>query len=243
MSQIVEYDLPAWLSAAFLLAIPAPVILTIRVVSGVFSASAAAKLRIRLTTFFVIYIVYVTTLGFAGAYHVASFPPRILLFTTFPFAIFLFLIVGRSDLYRAFLDNVSLYQLVQVHIFRLIGGFFILLVHYQALPQWFGLIAGSGDILTAVTGALLAMRLRTDRPRSRIWVWVWNTFGLIDILFTAISANILTMYSVEHGTMGVDALAVFPFYFIPALAPALIIFLHYTIYLKLRKGTKMHFLT
>lgn len=64
---------------------------------------------------------------------------------------------------------------------------------------------------------------------------IWNTVGLVDILFTAISANILTKLSIDNGIMGVDTLAFFPFYLIPALAPPIIIALHYTIYSKLRQ--------
>src|SRR5690606_11363256 len=148
-------------------------------------------------------------------------------------------IVTGTKWYAMFINNVSLDKLVGVHIFRLIGFFFVALAYYEALPKWFGYIAGIGDVLTAVSCIWVSRELRRGETSSLRLTWIWNTFGLIDILFTAVSANVLTKLSMDSGIMGVDTLARFPFYLIPALAPPLIVFLHYSTYLKLKKKTNV----
>ena len=158
-----------------------------------------------------------------------------MLFTTFPFAFFLFLYLARTKAFKTFIEKVALDKLVGVHIFRVIGIFFILLYHHNALPKWFAMIAGSGDVITAITGIWVAGLIRKRKYNFKKITWYWNTFGLIDIIYTAVSANVLTKLSIDNGIMGVDTLAIFPFYYIPAIAPPIIVFLHYATYLKLKK--------
>lgn len=235
MNELITYSVPAWLKIAFLLAIPAPLILTTFLVRTAFSSFESNLIGKRVGLFFLLYAVYVVSLGGMGTFRPVFFPPMVLLWTTFPFAFFLFLYVARTKYYRMFLEKVALDKLVGVHIFRLIGVFFLLLYAHEALPKWFALLAGGGDILTALASIWVARLIRQKHPNFRTITLAWNTFGLIDILFTAVSANVLTKLSIERGIMGVDALAMFPFYFIPALAPPLIIFLHYATYQKLKK--------
>jgi hypothetical protein len=57
----------------------------------------------------------------------------------------------------------------------------------------------------------------------------------LDIVFTAVSAIVLTKLSIDTGSIGVDVLAQFPFCLIPAFAPPTIIFLHVAVYKKLKQ--------
>lgn len=241
MSQLTEYPIADWVKILFLFAIPWPIILTVMLAKSAFPNPTSLLVVRKATLFFISYTIYVSVLGFLGIFGMVLFPPVVILLSTIPFAFFLFLYVAKTDLFKKFVANVALDKLVQVHIFRLIGMFFIILHFYDALPKWFALIAGLGDMLTAISSLWVSGLVRKKNINYRKITWVWNTFGLVDILFTAISANVLTKLSINTGIMGVDTLAMFPFWYIPAIAPALIMFLHFATYQKLK--LQNHFLT
>lgn len=234
MNELIAYPIPVWVKVIFLIAIPAPVILTTILAKSAFPQKRKTEMTLIVARFYFVYIVYVSVMGISGMYDKMFFPPMVLLYTTFPFAFFLFLYVIKTKMYRTFLENVRLEKLVAVHIFRLIGSFFIILALYDALPKWFAFIAGTGDILTAITSIWVANQIKKKKNNYKKIIWFWNTFGLADIIFTAVSANVITKISIDKGIMGVDTLAQFPFWFIPALAPPIIVFLHYSTYQKLK---------
>ena len=146
---------------------------------------------------------------------------------------FLLIIIFNLPIYKSTLKILQLADLVRIHIFRLIGTTFLLLGFYQALPSSIALLAGFGDIITAVSSIFVARAIQNNKAYAIKLTWFWNTFGLLDILATSATAFILTKLAIETGSQGVDALAVFPFCFIPAFAPATIIFLHLSVYRKL----------
>lgn len=234
MNELIDYPIPVWIKVIFLISIPAPVILTTVLAKSAFSKKKSIEKTLIVARFFFVYVVYVSVMGISGMYNKVFFPPMVLLLTTFPLAFFLFLYVIKTKMYQTFLENVKLEKLVVVHIFRLVGGFFIILALYDALPKWFAFIAGTGDVLTAITSIWVANQIKNKKTNYKKITWFWNTFGLVDIIFTAVSANVITKISIEKGIMGVDTLAQFPFWFIPALAPPIIVFLHYTTYKKLK---------
>lgn len=123
--------------------------------------------------------------------------------------------------------------MVRLHIFRLIGSFFIILALFKALPNSIGFIAGFGDVITAITSLFVAKAIDQGKSYARPLTWAWNTFGILDIFATSGMAMMLTRQSMQTGSLGVDVLGQFPFCFIPAFAPATIIFLHLCIYRKL----------
>ncbi len=185
--------------------------------------------------FFGIYIGYVFVAGQNGWFAAATFPPKILLLTTLPYAVFLFLVVYKWPITETIIENASLEGLIGLHIFRLVGFTFVILALHKALPTTFAFIAGFGDVITAVTSLIVVYAIKNNKTYARKLAFVWNTFGFIDILFTALMANILTKISIDTGAMGVDSLAKFPFSLIPAIAPPTIIFLHFIINKKLKK--------
>lgn len=65
-------------------------------------------------------------------------------------------------------------------------------------------------------------------------VWIWNVIGLVDIVSVLSTAVILTKLAMENNAPGVKQFGTFPFSWIPAFAPATIIFLHVLIFKTLK---------
>lgn len=230
---MVTYPFPQWIATAFTLAFPVAIILVALLAKRSAVIGNKSRAFYAVLGFYVLYLGYVTLCSFNGLFERVFLPPMVLLYTTFPLALFLFGVVIHLKTYKTSLEAVALEDLVRVHIFRLLGIFFVLLAFHYALPKPFALIAGLGDMITAVTSIFVAKALENKAHYAKKLTYVWNTFGLLDIIFTAVMANLLTKISMDTGAMGVDTLAKFPFCFIPAFAPPTIIFLHVSIYKKL----------
>lgn len=231
-----EIFIPQWISILFLIVIPIPVaLIALAARKGVPQDRKNSSLYTVLVFYFS-YFTYVTIGSFNGLFDKIFFPPIILLYTTFPLMIFLFAVVIRSTFYKTIVENIALEDLAEIHIFRMIGIFFLILAYHETLPKFFAIVAGLGDIITAVTSVFVANAIKANKPYAKKLVYFWNSFGLIDILFTAISSLVLTKISIDTGAMGVETLAKFPFCYIPAFAPPTIVFLHIAIYAKLKKN-------
>ncbi len=225
---------PTWISILFLIVIFIPTLMIARLAKkGVQNNSTANKVYLSIVAFYITYLAYVSFACFSGWFDKISLPPTILKFTMMPLLAFLLLIVFNLPIYKSILKNVQLSDLVSVHIFRLIGSFFLILGFYKALPSSIALLAGCGDVITAISSIFVAQAIRNNKSYANKLTWAWNTFGFLDIIATSATALILTKISIDTGSQGVEALAAFPFCFIPAFAPATIIFLHLSIYRKL----------
>jgi hypothetical protein len=233
MNQLKLYPTPDWLSYVFLIGICLLVFLVARLANKGKPGSFWPVIG-----FFLIYIGYVSFGSQAGWFNAVTFPPVVLRLTTLFFVIFLFVILANLKVYKDFFEKIKLQDLIGVHIFRILGGNFIILAFYDALPKTFALIAGCGDVITALTSLYVVKQLNNGAKNAKTLAFIWNTFGFIDILFTAVAANYLTKVSIDTGSMGVDTLARFPFCLIPAIAPPLIWFLHSAIYKKLKEDKK-----
>jgi hypothetical protein len=228
------YETPSWLTLPFLIGMCIVILLI------AFMAKKNAPIHKRgfvlgsVLAFFGVFILYVIVAGQKGLFSQAMFPPKILLFTTLPYALFLFLVLLKFPLVQNIIHNTSLTDLIGLHIFRLVGFTFIILGYYEALPKHFAYLSGTGDILAALSSVFVVYALKNNKSYAKKLAFIWNVFGLIDILMTAILANVLTKLSIDTGQMGVDTLARFPFSLIPAIAPPTIIFLHVLIFRKLK---------
>jgi uncharacterized membrane protein (DUF485 family) len=234
MNPLHQYFVPQWISIAFCIAIPLPFILITLFVRKASKDAAQRHAYPIVISFFVLYLSYVILASYNGWFNQVSLPPKVLLFTTFPFAFLLFVFVVNTRVYKSIVETAALEDLVKLHLFRLIGVFFILLAVHDALPKPFAFIAGIGDMLTAISSLFVAEAIKNKKNYAKKLTWYWNVFGTIDILFTAIAANVLTKISIDNATMGVDSLAFFPFCIIPAFAPPVILFLHWSIFKKLK---------
>lgn len=117
------------------------------------------------------------------------------------------------------------------------GVYFLLVTYFNALPAHFAILAGLGDMATAFGAIFIAKAVEENKLWSRKATLVWNVFGFWDIALVIISAILTTKYSIEHPeSQGIIEMAKFPFVWIPAFAPAVIIFIHISIFNKLKRG-------
>lgn len=230
-------SLPNWISFLFLIAIPIPVFLV---------AYFAKKGLLVFTTYrratyyfygiigiYFLYFLGVTLACFKGAFANNTLPPRIMVLTALPLLAFYTIVLLNLPLTRRIIQEIPLSDLVRMHLFRLIGSFFVLMGLYGAVPKTFAFAAGFGDITIALSSVWVAWTLTNKKEYAIKLTWFWNTLGLLDILMTSFLAFWFTKQSIETGSLGVNVLTEFPFCFIPAFAPATIIFLHLCIYRKL----------
>lgn len=182
--------------------------------------------------FYIPYLMIVAIASFNGFFDDVMLPPKIVLTTTLPLALFVTILYNTTICKKA-TTILNLEDLVQVHVFRLIGSTFVILFLYDLLPPVFALFAGVGDVLTAISSVFVAKAIRNKKNYARKLTYIWNTFGLVDILITSAMAIVFTKISIDNNSQGVEFLAEFPFCFIPAFAPPTIIFLHLLVFRKL----------
>lgn len=235
MNALTQYFVPEWVSMAFLLLIPLPFVLIAWLVRRQAERTQHKTAFAWTVAFFTAYLAYISWASLSGLFNQVLFPPKVLLMTTFPYAFFLFVVVAKTRVFNNLLAHTTVEQLVGLHIFRVVGGFFVVLALYDALPKPFAFIAGFGDVLTALSSIYVVKVIRDKKAYAKKLAYAWNIFGTADILFTAIAANVLTKISIDTGAMGVDTLAFFPFSIIPAFAPPTILFIHWMIFKKLNQ--------
>ena len=230
---MMHQQIPILISIAFLVAILFPIFMIANLARRNADPTKSKVLFFGIIAFYFIYLAVVSIASFRGLFDPITLPPKIIQVTTFPFLLFLLGFIFNTKLYKSILKKVKLSDLVRLHIFRLIGSFFLILLFLELLPKTFALIAGIGDLVTALSSLFVAKAIDTQKSYAKTLALAWNTFGLADILLTSATAVILTKISMETGNQGVEILATFPFCFIPAFAPATIIFLHLSIYRKI----------
>lgn len=228
-------DLPEYISILFLVIIPLPMVLMANLVSKY----KGKNMGHRIILFYLVYLILVSIGSFQGIFDKNRLPPTIVLMTTIPLATFYFVIIYKRKWLQDFLAKVQLAELVELHIFRIIGSFFLILTFYKVLPSTIGLIAGIGDLIAAFGSLWVASALRKSKSASRKLCYAWNTFGFLDIVIAMSLALILTYRAMNFDALGVEVLATFPFCIIPAFAPSTIIFLHFLIYRKLKLTAKV----
>lgn len=231
------YPTPSWLIIPFLIGIAVVILLLVYLATKNAPTNKKKLVTGSMLAFFGAYVFYVVSAGHKGLFQQAMFPPKILLFTTLPYALFLFFVVIKLPLAQKIIEKTKLSELIRLHIFRLVGSTFIFLGIYDALPKHFAYLAGTGDVLAALSSIYVVYGLKKEKTYAKKLAYAWNVFGLADILMTAILANVLTKISMDTGQMGVDTLARFPFSLIPAIAPPTIIFLHVLIFRKLKNNS------
>ncbi|MDZ7935770.1 MAG: hypothetical protein U5M51_12580 [Emticicia sp.] len=196
MNKLIHYPTPVWLSYVFFGGI---IFLVFKV--ALLARKGNQKAFYAVLGFFGMYMSYISYASFSGWFDVVSFPPHVLRITTLFFMVFLFLILANIPSYKSLIERTTLHDLIRVHIFRLVGVTFLLLAFYDALPKTFALIAGCGDLITAVTSIYVAKQVEKGTANARKLAYIWNTFGFVDIIFFAFAANYLTKVSIDTGSM------------------------------------------
>ncbi|MBV6646811.1 MAG: hypothetical protein KI790_15240 [Cyclobacteriaceae bacterium] len=226
-------QIPTYISFAFLLAIGIPIYLIASLAQKHTPSKHPRALFYGIVGFYLVYLLAVALACVNDAFIENTLPPKIIQWTTLPLLLFLMAVVFNTGFFKRLLKEIPVDQLILLHRFRLIGSFFIILLLLKLLPSLFALIAGIGDVVTALSSFWVAKMIRNRRENGIKLAVLWNSFGLLDILLTSTMALVFTKISIETGVLGVEVLATFPFCFIPAFAPATIIFLHMSIYRKL----------
>jgi hypothetical protein len=90
-------------------------------------------------------------------------------------------LVARSPTWRRVLGAVPQVWLVGGQFYRVIGVVFLAGWGAGALPAYFALPAGVGDIVTGVAAVGVAWLLVRERVAARA-VLAWNAFGLLDLV-------------------------------------------------------------
>ncbi|WP_166962289.1 hypothetical protein [Yeosuana marina] len=228
-------QIPKWISLLFLILIFVPVLL---IASRAYKAAPDESRKfnrqaaILIIIFYAVYFSAVIFASYQGVFSELSLPPTIIVYTTFPLLAFYLLIIFNLKTFKRIVHFVSVEKLIHLHIFRLIGGFFIILYYFDALPKTFGLIAGCGDVTIALSSLVVAKYYKNQKKIAKELAIIWNTLGLIDIIVTSGMAIYYTKLSIVTGIKGVFILTEIPFCLIPAFAPATIISLHILIYKK-----------
>lgn len=185
--------------------------------------------------FYILYFIYVSIFSLKGVLSTTAMPPTVAILTTLPLTIILFLIVGNTGLFKKLLRSITLESLIRLHVFRLIGAFFILLYFYHLLPASLAFSSGIGDIITAVLAFPVATMVSNGKPWSTKAVYAWNIFGMLDIVNDVIIAMIIAKQTMLTGERGDLEMTIFPFVWFPAFAPATILFLHSVIFRKMHQ--------
>lgn len=189
----------------------------------------ATNVQLGIIGFYLLYLAYVSVLALKGQFDVNSLPPKVMVWAGLPLLLILFGFIGNTHLYKTLLRSITLEALIKVHIFRLLGVFFILLYSYRLLPASFAFAAGLGDIITALFAWPVARMVANKHPWRRVAVYVWSIFGIMDVI------DLLVIAIIIGANGNLREMTVFPFVWFPAFAPATLLFMHAAIFRKLTR--------
>jgi len=235
-------QVPIWVSALFIISFSTiPVYLIVNAVKLALKNSGNSKKSVidrKIFLFYWSYFLIIALISFTGFFEKNVLPPRIIVFASIPLFLFYLFYVQKTKWFQLAFKHIKLEQLIYIHLFRFVGVFFFLAYSYDTIPKEFAYIGGAGDILTAILAIPVMMALRKGLSFAKKLVWIWNIIGLLDILSVLTTATILTRLAVENNEAGVQQFGTFPFSWIPAFAPATIIFLHLLVFKKLNQRNK-----
>jgi hypothetical protein len=138
---------------------------------------------------------------------------------------------------RAALLGMPMPFLIALNVWRVAGGFFLLLAAEGRLAGPFPTSAGWGDIITGVLA--LPVAWLALRRQATALVWAWNAFGMLDLVaalaFGIISANGSPL-QVIHAGAGSEAVQLLPWSLIPTVLVPMYLIVHGIIFAKLARG-------
>jgi len=135
---------------------------------------------------------------------------------------------------RAALKGMPMPFLIGLNVWRVAGGFFLLLAAAGRLGGPFPYSAGWGDV---ITGALaLPVAWLALRGQGKALVWSWNAFGMLDLVaalaFGIISANGSPLQLIVAGE-GSQAVQMMPWSLIPTVLVPMFLIVHAVIFARL----------
>ncbi|MEM8525509.1 MAG: hypothetical protein AAGG68_12785 [Bacteroidota bacterium] len=237
--EFVITDVPTWVAVLFIISFVTPIYLIAQVAKKAYlrankSDVEAQRVSRNIYFFYAVFLGMIALLSLMGVFAANTLPPRILLIGALPLLLFYFLYIRSSAWFKIILENAPLSDLVKIHLFRFVGIFFFINYYYGTLPKQFAFTGGGGDILTALLAIWVIYVLKQKKKYAISLTWIWNVIGLLDILSVLVTAVLITREAVVTGVEGVAQFGTFPFSWIPAFAPATILFLHIVIFGKLQ---------
>jgi hypothetical protein len=132
---------------------------------------------------------------------------------------------------RASLQGMPMPFLIGLNVWRVAGGFFLLLAAEGRLAGPFPYSAGWGDIITGAL-ALPVARLAL-RGQGKALIWAWNAFGMLDLVaalaFGIVSANGSPL-QIIHAGQGSEAVQMLPWSLIPTVLVPMFLIVHGVIF-------------
>jgi hypothetical protein len=202
------------------------------------TAGKSRTIQSSIIIFYLLWLTYASILALKGSLYQNTLPPKVIILLTLPLMLILFAIVPNTPLFKKLLRSATLESLIALHIFRILGVFFLLLYFYHLLDAAFALSAGLGDIITAVFALPIARAVAQKKPWSKKAVIAWNIFGILDIVNLLTIALFGAIKAASTGQSGGE-MTMFPFVWFPAFAPATILFLHYAVFKKLAQNPEL----
>jgi hypothetical protein len=145
--------------------------------------------------------------------------------------------VSISPSVRASLLGMPVPFLIGLNVWRIAGGFFLLLAAEGRLAGPFPYSAGWGDIITGVLA--LPVAWLALRGQGRALIWTWNAFGMLDLVaalaFGIISANGSAL-QVIHAGEGSEAVQMLPWALIPTVLVPIYLIVHGIIFARLAQA-------
>lgn len=135
-----------------------------------------------------VWAVITTVLAYRGFFRpadAASVPPIGINLVVALFVLALSLAASAS--LRGLLSRQA--NLIRLHVWRLEGIVFLILMAKGQMPALWALPAGIGDILVGATAPWIARHL--DTPQGRRRAIIWNVFGMADLII-AVGLGIMT---------------------------------------------------
>jgi hypothetical protein len=183
-----------------------------------------------------VWAVVVTVLARRGAFQLspgASVPPVGIALIVELLTLALALSASRS--LRRLLSNQA--NLIRLHLWRLEGLVFLILMWQGRLPALWALPAGLGDVFVGATAPWVAHSLA--RPGGRRRAIAWTLFGMADLV-VAVALGVMTNpgpTQVFHTIPNAELLTQYPLALVPTFLVPLAFTLHVVSLLQLLRGT------
>ena len=165
-------------------------------------------------------------------------PPTIGMMIVFPL-VATAVAASVSPSVRASLLGMPMPFLIGLNVWRVAGGFFLLLAAEGRLAGPFPTSAGWGDVITGVLA--LPVAWLALRGQSTPLVWAWNAFGMLDLVaalaFGIISANGSPL-QIIHAGEGSQAVQMLPWSLIPTVLVPMYLIVHGIIFAKLAQASQ-----
>jgi hypothetical protein len=101
------------------------------------------------------------------------------------------------------------------------------------LPASFANVAGPGDIAVGVLALSALVVMRRPSERARRLLFVWNAFGLLDMVVVVVAAQRVVLFG--EGPRAFQAMAQFPYAWLPMFVVPLVIGSHVWLFARLRR--------